>query len=65
MEALAEGAASGTSARWMRARASKDEGIRTAKVGREAVTSGASGDGLGRGRRMVRGPGQKREMRGW
>lgn len=49
----------------MSASASKDEGMRAAKVGREAVTSGARGDGFGKGNKTVKGPGQNREMRGW
>lgn len=48
----------------MRARASVDDGMRTATVGRDAVTSGANGDGVGKGRSMVRGPGQNREISG-
>ncbi len=65
VDAFAEGAARGTLAAWIRASASSEEGIRTANVAREAVTCGASGEGLGRGRRMVRAPGQKRAMRRW
>lgn len=63
VEALAEGAASGRAASWTRLKASKDEGMRTATVEREAVTSGANGDGEGSGRRMVSGPGQNRDIR--
>ncbi len=62
-EAFADGAATGTPARWMRARASLEDGMRTATVGREAVTSGAKGDGVGKGNSIVRGPGQKRDTR--
>ena len=58
--ALAEGAASGRSASFMRARASGAEGMRAPKVLRDAVTSGARGDGVGRRRSIVSGPGQKR-----
>lgn len=63
--AFADGAASGLSTAWMRARARREEGMRAAKVGRWDVTCGAKGDGEGRGRRIVNGPGQKRAMRGW
>src|SRR4051812_1906224 len=64
VEAFAEGAASGTPARWMRESASGEFGIRAPKVGRPAVTSGASLLGLGFGRRIVRGPGQNLFIRG-
>ena len=63
VEALADGAATGTPARWMSARARSEEGIRTANVGRPAVTWGARGDGCGSGNSMVSGPGQKRSIR--
>lgn len=63
VDALADGAASGRPAKWIRARASREDGIRTPKVDREPVTAGAKGDGLGSGRRILNGPGQKREIR--
>lgn len=49
----------------MRARARREEGMRAANVLRWQVTCGAKGEGSGRGRRIVNGPGQKRVMRGW
>lgn len=58
VDALAEGAARGTPAVWIRARASREDGIRTAKVLSEAVISGARQFRVGRGRMMVSGPGQ-------
>lgn len=64
VDALAEGPASGLSATWMRSRANADEGIRTPNVGRFAVTSFASSESFGLGRRIVSGPGQKRDMSG-
>ncbi len=64
-DAFADGAARGTSASWMRARARGDDGMRTATVGSDVVTSDANGDGVGKGKRMVSGPGQKREIKQW
>lgn len=64
MDALADGAARGSWDVWIRARASREDGIRTATVDNEAVTCGAKGDGVGRGRRIVRAPGQKRAIKG-
>ena len=64
MLALAEGAASGRSVSFMRARASGAEGMRAPKVRRDAVTSGARGDGVGSGSSMVSGPGQNRWISG-
>ena len=49
----------------MRARARGDDGMRTATVGSDVVTSDANGDGVGKGRSMVSGPGQKREIKDW
>ena len=49
----------------MRASASGEDGIRAPKVGSEAETCGARGFGVGRGRRIVRGPGQNREITEW
>lgn len=65
--ALAEGAARGRAASLSSASATREDGMRAPKVGREAVVCGASGEvGVeGKGRRMVRGPGQTRAMRGW
>lgn len=65
MLAFAEGAARGALASLINERASAEAGIRHPKVGRPAVTSGARREGEGLGSRMVRGPGQKRVMRGW
>ena len=67
MDAFADGAARGVSARWMSARASREDGILAPKVVSlcDPVTSGARGEGGGSGRRIVSGPGQKREIRGW
>ncbi|QBZ54610.1 hypothetical protein PoMZ_10315 [Pyricularia oryzae] len=64
VDALAEGAASGTPASLISVRASGDAGMRAPNVGRPAVTSGASRDGCGFGRRIVSGPGQKRSISG-
>lgn len=64
VEAFAEGAARGRSARWIRRRAKGDEGIRQPNVGRPDVTSGARGECGGFGRRIVKGPGQKRDISG-
>lgn len=64
-EALADGAARGRSVREMSRRASGEKGMRAPKVAWVDVTSGASGEGVGSGRRIVSGPGQKAVIRGW
>ena len=64
-DAFADGAARGTLERCMSMRASIDDGMRTATVGRELVTSGAKGEGVGKGSSIVKGPGQNRDMSGW
>src|SRR5690606_24730901 len=64
VDALADGAASGAPDSFISARASAESGILAPKVGSPAVTSGASLDGFGAGRRIVSGPGQKRSMSG-
>ena len=64
VDALAEGAAMGTPASFMSESAKGESGMRTPKVLRPEVTSGASIEYSGFGRRIVRGPGQKRLIRG-
>ena len=61
--AFAEGAARGSWQSWIRASARILIGMRAAKVGWPAETSGASFEPVGRGRRMLSGPGQKVEIR--
>lgn len=66
VDAFALGAAMGTELKKMRSCARGEEGMRTPKVGSPAVTSGARGEdgGVGRGRIIVRGPGQNAVIRG-
>ena len=64
VDVFAEGAARGIWAVCIKAKARRDEGMRAPKVGRDALTWGASGDGVGRGSRMVSAPGQNRWING-
>jgi hypothetical protein len=45
-------------------RANGEAGIRAPKVGNPAETSGARGDGSGRGSKIVNGPGQNFSING-
>jgi hypothetical protein len=64
-DAFADGAANGRPESEIRRRARGEDGMRTPTVWRVEEISVHKGDGWGRGRMIVRGPGQKRDIKGW